>query len=288
MIGLSVSMEKIEILNRLKKQSKFTICWYITFILLGIICIIIDYKSWIYVLDLYVVMINIDLIARGKIIGIYVGIAECILYSYIAFTCALYSEVFKNLLICVPLNIISIVNWTRSKRKNQKDKYQDNDHDVVVKRLTKKQILLYLFAAVIVFGFVLLLVKFVLRQQTAVIIGAIALTNTIMTKILNARGYMQSWILSILGDIIGMALWGQTLIVNGLDPSQISMIVLYLSCFTNDIVAYKLWKDMYRKTTVNGGVLLAMRKVKINKIARLKRQYKDLKWNKEIDMSKNS
>ena len=280
--------DQIELLNKLQKQSKFTIWWYIVFFLLGVACIVLNYNGWIYVLDLYVVMVNIDLIARGKVAGIYVGIAECLLYSYIAFSSSLYSEVFKMFVISIPLNIVSIINWTRSKRKNKKDKYQDNDQDVVVKKLTKKQILAYIGIAIIVFGLVFLLTKYVLKQTTAVIIGSISLTNTIMMKVLNAKGYMQSWILSIVGDLIGIALWGQTLIVSGLDTSQISMIVLYVACFTNDIVAYKLWKGMYRKTTVNGGVLLAMRDIKITKIARLKRQFKNLRWDKQVDISKNS
>lgn len=280
--------DQIEILNKLKKQSKFTICWYIIFVLLGIVCIFIDWRSWIYVLDLYIVMVNIDLIARGKVLGIYIGIVECLLYSYISFTCSLYSEVIKNMLICIPLNILAIVTWTRSKRKNKVEKYQDNDQDVEVKKMTKKQILFYAIFATITFVIVYLLTRFVLKQKTAVLIGSITLTNTIMTKILNAKGYMQSWIISILGDLLGIVLWSQSLLSNGIDTTQIPMIIFYIACFTNDVMAYKLWKGMYRKTTVNGGVLLAMRDVKITKIARLKRQYKNLRWNKEVDINKNS
>jgi len=115
--------DQVEFLTRLKKQSKFTIFWYITFIILGAVCLALDIKGWLYVIDLYVVMLNIDLVARGKISGIYVGIAECVLYGVICFITQLYGEIFKVLCISIPLNIVSIVNWTKSKKKNEKEKY---------------------------------------------------------------------------------------------------------------------------------------------------------------------
>jgi hypothetical protein len=83
-------------------------------------------------------------------------------------------------------------------------------------------------------------------------------------------------------------MWAQSIIVAGFDISQISMIVYYMACFTNDLYAFSLWKSMYRKIAVNGGKLLAMRKVNIRRIIKLKRQFKSLRWNKKIDMERNS
>ena len=40
-------------------------------------------------------MVNIDLVARGKLSGIYIGIAECFIYAFIAFKSQLYGEVIK-------------------------------------------------------------------------------------------------------------------------------------------------------------------------------------------------
>ena len=83
-------------------------------------------------------------------------------------------------------------------------------------------------------------------------------------------------------------MWGESIITGGFDLSQISMIVYYLACLTNDIYAYSLWKSMYRKIAVNGGKILAMRKVNIRRIIKLKRQFRSLHWDKRVDMSKNS
>ncbi len=287
------SANRVEILTRLRKYSKFTIFWYITFFLLGLACLAIDISSWFYVVDLYVVMVNIDLVARGKILGMYVGVFECFLYSFNAIQTGLWGEVIKMLCICVPLNIVSIINWTKSLKRQKLEKYSSENEDIIVKRLSKKEIIKFSFIGLVIAGGCYCLLRFILpligvQQDTALELGAISLAISIVSKIFTARKNMESWILCIVNDIICLMMWAQSIIFGGFDLSQISMIVYYLACFSNDIYAYSLWKSMYRKIAVNGGKILAMRKVNIRRIIKLKRQFRDLHWDKKIDMEKNS
>ncbi len=280
---------RIELLNKLQKQSKFKIYWYTIFVILGLACLIIEPKSWFTVLDLFVVMVNIDLVARGKLSGIIVGITECFLYAFVCLQSQLYGEIVKTLGICVPLNIFSIISWTLAKRKTKKEKYKKTDDDeIVIKRLSKKQKALYLLVFAGIVGASYCLLRFALKQQNALILGAVSLSITILCKILTARRFMDSWIIGICGDIICMLMWGQTIIETGFELSQLAMIVYYLACFTNDINAYGLWKNMYRKVAVNGGVLLAKRKVNIKRIVKLRRHFKNLHWDREVDTTKNT
>lgn len=282
------SANRVEILTRLRKYSKFTIYWYITFFLLGLVCLAIDISSWFYVVDLYVVMVNIDMVARGKIIGMYVGIFECFLYSFNAIKTGLWGEVIKMLCICVPLNIVSIINWTKSLKRQKLEKYSSENNDIIVRKLSKKEIVKFSFIGLIIACGCYCLLKFGIKQENALELGAISLTISIVSKIFTARKNMESWVLCIVNDIICLLMWGQSIIVGGFDLSQISMVVYYLACFTNDIYAYSLWKSMYRKIAVNGGKILAMRKVNIRRIIKLKRQFRNLHWDKKIDMEKNS
>lgn len=288
------SANRVEILTRLRKYSKFTIVWYITFFLLGLVCLALEPSSWFYVVDLYVVMINIDLVARGKIIGMYIGILECFLYSINAMHSGLWGEVIKMLCICVPLNTVSIINWTKSLKKQKYERYYNSEsEEIVVNKLSKKEIVKFSFLGVIIACGCYCLLRFILplfgiRQDTALELGAISLAITIVSKIFTARKNMESWILCIAGNIICLFMWTQSIISKGFNLSQISMIVYYLAGFTNDIYAYSLWKSMYRKIAVNGGKILAMRKVNIRRIIKLKRQFRDLHWDKKIDMEKNS
>ena len=288
------SANRVELLTRLRKYSRFTISWYITFFILGLVCLAISPSSWFYVVDLYVVMLNIDLVARGKIAGMYIGVFECFLYSFNAINSGLWGEVIKMLCICVPLNIVSIVNWTKSLRKQKYEKFSSSDDDdIVVNRLSKLEIVKFSFIGALVAAACYVLLRYILpligiTQTAGLELGAISLAISIISKIFTARKNMESWVLCIVNDLICLFMWAQSIIVAGFDISQISMIVYYMACFTNDLYAFSLWKSMYRKIAVNGGKILAMRKVNIKRIIKLRRQFHNLRWNKEVDVGKNS
>lgn len=279
---------RIEILNRLRKQSKFTLYWFATFITLGIVCLFLDPAGWFNVLDLYILMINIHLVAKGKLLGIYIGILECVFYAFICFNSALYGEVFKVFAITIPLNIFSIISWIRSARKQKQEKYvETKQEDIVIKKLSKKSRPIYLLAIVLCTGVAYVLLRFVIGQTNALLLSSIALAISIVGKVMTAKRYMESYVLFLFGNIICLFMWGQTMIQTGFVLADITMIVYYLACFTMDIYAYDLWKAMYRKVAVNGGVILAMRKVNIKKIIKLRRQFRNLHWDKKIDIAKN-
>ena len=288
------SANRVELLTRLRKYSKFTIVWYITFFLLGLVCLALSPSSWFYVLDLYVVMVNIDLIARGKIAGMYIGIFECFLYSFNAMQSGLWGEVVKMIGICVPLNIITIVKWLKSLKKQKYEKFSSKkDDDIIVNKLSKLEIVKFSSLGIVICGGCYVFLRFLLplvgiKQDTALVLGSVSLAISILSKILTSRQNMETWILCITNDIICLLMWGQSIMVSGFDLTQVSMIVYYLACFTNDVYAYSLWKSMYRKIAVNGGKILAIRKINIRRIIKLKRQFRTLRWNKKVDMSKNS
>ena len=280
---------RIEILNKLRKQSKFTLYWFATFITLGIICLFLDPAGWFNVLDLFILMINIHLVAKGKLLGIYIGILECVFYAFICFNSALYGEVFKVFAITIPLNIFSIISWMRSARKQKHDKYvETKQEDIVIKKLSKKSKPIYLLAIVLCTGVAYVLLRFVIGQTNALLLSSIALAISIVGKVMTAKRYMESYVLFLFGNIICLFMWGQTMIQTGFVLADITMICYYLACFTMDIYAYDLWKAMYRKVAVNGGVLLAKRKLNIKKIIKLRRQFRNLHWDKKIDIAKNS
>ena len=282
---------RIELLNKLKRQSKFTVYWFVIFIALGAVCLLLDFQnSWFNVFDLYILMVYIYLVAKGKLIGMYIGVLECIFYAFICYNSQLFGEIIKVMCISVPLNIYTIVSWTVSMKKKPKEKYADNDsqEDIIIKKFNKKQSALYIFLAVLCVVFSYILLKFGLKQKNALLLSSIALMITIMGKILTAQRFMESYAVFVLGDLVCMFMWAQTLLETGFTVAQFSMIIYYIACFSNDIYAYGLWKSMYRKVAVNGGVILAQRKINIKRIAKLRRTFRNMHWNKEIDMAKNS
>lgn len=282
-----------EVLRRLKQQSKFTLAWYPIFIILGIICIIIDPSCWFNVLDMYILMVNIDLVARGKLVGIVIGIIECLLYAFICYKTQLYGEIVKMFCISIPLNTISLISWIRlNKKKKTSKKYSDSNDDsqIEVKKLTKKQFMFFISLWVVVTGASYCLLRFVLGQTTSLIFGSMTLGASIIGKILTSKKYMDSYLLYIIGDTLMMAMWVQTLITAPeFTMNDFSMIIYMLSCVSMDVYAYVLWKDMYRKVSIDGtGFLLARRELNITRIKKLKHQFTSLTWDREVDETKNS
>ena len=51
----------------------------------------------------------------------------------------------------------------------------------------------------------------------------------------------------------------------------------------NDIYALSLWNGLYRKARLNGGKILNIRPLKINKIIKLRRRYKHMIWSEKVE-----
>ncbi len=282
---------RIEILNKLQKQSKFSLWWFSSFIVLGLACLILDFESaWFNVFDLYIVMVNVYLIAKGKLSGIYVGILECFIYAFICYKTALFGEVVKSLCIAVPLNVYSIYTWKKGIKERQKEKYDKHeDEDVEIRKMTKMNKLVVGISAIVLSVVCYFFLKYALGQTNALVLGAISLAIMIIGKVMIAKQFMESYNIHLINDLIGLGMWIETIITGGFSIAGLSMIIYYFAMFTNDIYAYNLWKAMYRKVAINhGGFLFLRRKLKVNKIIKLRRQYRNLRWNRDVDISKNS
>ena len=173
--------------------------------------------------------------------------------------------------------------------KRKKEKYvKKEEEDVVIKKMSTMgkftSLLSLAFISVACYFFL----KYVLGQNTALVLSAISLAIIILGKILTARQYVESYAVFIISDIIGFCMWIEILVVSGFSIATISMLIYYLALFFNDVYGYSLWKAMYRKVALNGGFLFAKRKLSIKKIIKLRRQYRNLRWNREIDIAKNS
>jgi len=282
---------RIEVLRALEKQNKFRLIWYILFFALGIACLFIEPKSWFYVLDLYILMINIDLASQGKIVGVYIGIIECFMYAYICFSTGLYGEVIKMFIINVPLNIFTLVSWTKNLKEQKQTSYKnsDNENAVIVRKLSKNSF--WWIALSLVGIYVACYFGLQALNTSALIFSAGVLACTIFNKILSALRYKENWFFSIATNIISVGMWIQVIIASsqtGLNLMELPPLVSTFACLANSFYGYSMWKSMYRKIAVNGGEIFALRKIKINKIIKLRRKYQKLVWDKKIDIQKNS
>ena len=281
---------RIEVLRALEKQNKFRLIWYTIFFVLGIVCLILEPKSWFYVLDLYVLLFNIDLASQGKLIGVYLGILECFMYVYISYISGLYGEIIKMLAISVPLNVFTIINWSKNLKQQKNKQKTDDENSVTIRKLNKSTILWVPLILIVIYVPSFFGLKAL--NTSALIFSAGALTLTIFNKILNGLRFKESWIFGIASSIISFVMWLEVMLssinTTGFNIIELPVVLSMVACLSNSFYGYSMWKSMYRKIAVNGGEVLAIRKLKIKKIIKLRRQYQKFIWNKEVDTNKNS
>ena len=291
----SIGANRIDVLRALQKENKFRIIWYVVFGVLATVCLGLDFRNWqawFNVADLIILMINIDLVSRGKIVGIYIGLIECFMYIYICYVSGLYGEMIKMCALNIPLNIFAIISWTKSLKDQKKKKYSDakEESSVVIKKLKAKS---YIWIAL---GSVVLYVGFYFGLKAigsnALIFSTAVLTLTVFAKILSGLRYKENYLFSLAAGILSTLMWIEVIVTSAksgsFDYSILLMVLNSLAIVTNDIQGYSIWKAMYRKIAVNGGEVFAMRKMNIKKIVKLRHQYQKLVWNEKVDTEKNS
>lgn len=291
----SIGANRIDVLRALQKENKFRIIWYVVFGVLAAVCLGLDFRNWqawFNVADLIILMINIDLVSRGKIVGIYIGLIECFMYIYICYVSGLYGEIIKMCALNIPLNIFAIISWTKSLKEQKKKKYSDakEESSVVIKKLKAKS---YIWIAL---GSVVLYVGFYFGLKAigsnALIFSTAVLTLTVFAKILSGLRYKENYLFSLAAGILSTLMWIEVIVTSAksgsFDYSILLMVLNSLAIVTNDIQGYSIWKAMYRKIAVNGGEVFAMRKMNIKKIVKLRHQYQKLVWNEKVDTEKNS
>ena len=291
----SIGANRIDVLRALQKENNFRIIWYVVFAVLAPVCLGLDFRNWqawFNVADLIILMINIDLVSRGKIVGIYIGLIECFMYIYICYVSGLYGEIIKMCALNIPLNIFAIISWTKSLKEQKKKKYSDakEESSVVIKKLKAKS---YIWIAL---GSVVLYVGFYFGLKAigsnALIFSTAVLTLTVFAKILSGLRYKENYLFSLAAGILSTLMWIEVIVTSAksgsFDYSILLMVLNSLAIVTNDIQGYSIWKAMYRKIAVNGGEVFAMRKMNIKKIVKLRHQYQKLVWNEKVDTEKNS
>ena len=276
-------VDRLQVLRAIQKENRFRFWWYLIFGLLTIGCLIWQPSAWLSVFEVFILMVNIDLVARGKVAGLYIAVFDCLLYIAICSISGLWGEVIKMVAIYIPLNIVAIVNWTKNIKSQSKNKYESKS--IQIRRLSAKgwAICACVFVAVGVGGYFFL----GWLKTTSLIISSIAFAIGIVCKYLSGQRYIEAYPINMVSNVISIALWVTTFITEG-DPTAMVQIVAMVACLIDSIYGYFLWKGMYRKEKVNGGKVLVKRKVSINRVIKLRRMYRNLYWDKQTDTSKNS
>lgn len=275
-------VDRMQVLRRLHKENTFRFWWYLIFGLASIICLICAPASWLSVIEIFILMVNIDLVARGKVAGLYMAILDCLLYIVVSSLSGLWGEVIKMACIYIPLNIVAIISWSKNLKVQKKG--NKSNSTIQIRRLNAKG---WIVCSV---GFLVLTIGgyFFLGwlNTTSLVMSTLAFAIGIINKVLSGQRYLESYPVNIATNIISTTLWITTFITTQ-NPTAIVPILMKLASLVDGIYGYILWKGMYMAEKVNGGKILSKREVNIKKVIKLRRMYKKLYWRDDVQQNKS-
>ena len=174
------------------------------------------------------------LLAKGKYACYIIGIISTFFYAFVAYNNSYYGEVIIAMCCTLPLMIVGLVNWLR---------HQDNTNTVVIKEISKKELIIVLFSQAIMFiGYYYLLKVF---NTNNLLVSTFSIVASIIATYLTARRSEYGFVGFIINDIILITLWSIPVI--GGNTNLIPVLLCPVLLLINDIYGVYNWKKIKNK-----------------------------------------
>lgn len=171
------------------------------------------------------------LLAKGKYSCYIIGIVSTFFYAFVSYSNSYYGEVIIAMCCTLPLMIVGLVNWL---------KHQDNTNTVIIKEITKKELIIVLLSQVIMaFCYYFILKMF---NTTNLFVSTVSIVTSIIATYLTARRSDYGFIGFIIDDVILIALWIIPVIKGNLNLIPVLLCPVLL--FINDIYGVYNWKQL--------------------------------------------
>lgn len=171
------------------------------------------------------------LLAKGKYSCYIIGIISTFFYAFVSYSNSYYGEVIIAMCCTLPLMIVGLINWL---------KHQDNTNTVIIKEITKKELVLVLLSQAIMFiGYYLLLKTF---NTDNLLVSTLSVVASIIATYLTARRSEYGFVGFIINDLILITLWSIPVIGGNLNIIPVLLCPLLL--LINDIYGVYNWKKI--------------------------------------------
>ena len=174
------------------------------------------------------------LLAKGKYSCYIIGIISTFFYAFVSYSNSYYGEVVIAMCCTLPLMIVGLINWLKN---------QDNTNTVIIKEITKKELIIVLLSQVIMFaGYYYLLKTF---NTNNLLVSTFSVVASIIATYLTARRSEYGFIGFIINDIILITLWSIP-VING-NINIIPVLLCPILLLINDIYGVYNWKKLKEK-----------------------------------------
>ncbi len=178
------------------------------------------------------------LLAKGKYACYIIGIISTFFYAYVSYSNSYYGEVIIAVLCTLPLMVIGLINWLR---------HQDDTKTVIIKEITKKELIVVLLSQVVMFlGYYYLLKIF---NTNNLLVSTFSIVASIIATYLTARRSEYGFIGFIINDLILIVLWSIP-IING-ESNLIPVLLCPVLLLINDIYGVYNWKRIKNKQKIS-------------------------------------
>lgn len=229
-----------KIKNYFSEWNLFEICFILIFEIVFIVLGIVFKQPILSTIYSVFILLCAFLLVKGKWYAYIFGLIGISVYIYISFQNNYYGESIWHLAITIPFYITSMINWFR----NQQNKV------VKIRKITKLEIVLFIFGFIGLFVGFYFLLKFLNTPQA--LTSALAVTFSGMANYLAMRRSNLSFVAYCFDDVFVIILWIIP-VING-EMGVLNVLITMFAFLINDIYGVFNWikiRKMQAKATEN-------------------------------------
>jgi len=191
-------------------------------------------------------VINLILVAKGKIVNYLFGIFYCFLYAVFSFKNQVYGQGILFLFFYFPMQFYGIYLWLKPEN-------MQGQNQVKSRRLPRDRFLgILLIILVVAYLYGKFILEGVFDQHIAIISDSIVGVMSIFAFILMLRFYTEQWILWFMIDALTLYIWIDGVIISpDLGQNVIPLLIMRMVTIINAVYGYISW--MRRKEVLLDG-----------------------------------
>jgi nicotinamide mononucleotide transporter len=219
--------------------TRFEQVWLLVFTAVNVYVFIVRQDTVVGLVTSLTGMMNVVLVAKGKISNYLFGVVNVTLYAYTAWGSAYYGEVMLNLGYFLPMQFVGLWLWSRNLGGEEHRGGTGAADEVVAVWLSRRQRALWLalsVAGIFLYGLVLARLggKLPYVDSTSTVLSVIAM-------VLMVRRVAEQWVLWIVVNVVSVYMWAFVVSQGG---HHESMVVMWSAYLVNAVYGMWNWARM--------------------------------------------
>ncbi|MBK2357663.1 nicotinamide riboside transporter PnuC [Francisella hispaniensis] len=178
-------------------------------------------------------MLNILLVAKGKILNYFFAFINNLTYAYVCYEQGIYGQFLLFSFFFFPMQFYGLYTWTKPQNTSE-------NNDIITKNLSAKQ-RAYLIIAIIIAAYIYgnFILKGYFNQQVGLIADSLTGIVSVVAIILMVKAYIEQWVLWIIINTLSTIIWLQQYFSG--TGEGIAFLAMWLIYLLNALYGYINW-----------------------------------------------